>query len=626
MYAVSPYRIGSRASKDNQYAASSESSVLRSLFNLRKLYASCSCGQPNSSNSSEKTHLTFWNCRWSPRILNSIRKILERDGRKFDSINFFQCAIQKTEGNVESFDGNCEDLFVELLKMILVNNSTKALVIRGGQLAGSRLVSVSQQHQGLRASCNCDPRSNHSSSASIATVLSEQLSKNTSLVSLKVSGLEFSITENNGNKNEGSFSGLAYNKTLRRLDLSGSNLSSTVNSLSDALCKNTTLQYIRLCQSSLDDKSLARLVRSVKRHPCLTTLNLSKNYLGARNNSSAVSSTTVALDAIAELLQSNESILEYLDLSHQYQQHPPSITTTNDSNLSLKKKMAAEEQEQYKAASGRSLVALSTNTSLRKIDLSGNLGCLQDDSSIRALGFCLQSNESLEYINVSGCGITPGNMAYLGREHFPWFGPSLKELILFGYSETIAIAPPTITTIQESQQQRRRLGCPYILEQDFKRRDSHRESECEQCHNQVIALALEKGLLSNMTLENLGDIESLYKNSENDIVDDGGNTALQRSCRIIQQTLNLNKGGRRAMVENDSDESHLPVGIWSHLLARAGNLNYVYNTNTNTNEKGRRLQGNQAQYENKSDGQNPFSSASSVLFALLRQGPVLLEH
>eukprot|EP00535_Pseudo-nitzschia_heimii_P007278 CAMPEP_0197177444 /NCGR_PEP_ID=MMETSP1423-20130617/3042_1 /TAXON_ID=476441 /ORGANISM="Pseudo-nitzschia heimii, Strain UNC1101" /LENGTH=508 /DNA_ID=CAMNT_0042626985 /DNA_START=455 /DNA_END=1981 /DNA_ORIENTATION=+ len=508
--------------------------------------------------------------------------------------------------------------------MILVNNSTKALVIRGGQLAGSRLVSVSQQHQGLRASCNCNLRSNHSSSTSIATVLRDQLSKNTSLVSLKVSGLEFSITENNGNKNEGSFSGLAYNKTLRRLDLSGSNLSSTVNSLSDALCKNTTLQYIRLCQSSLDDQSLARLVRSVKRHPCLTTLNLSKNYLGARNNSSTVSSTTVALDAIAELLQSNESILEYLDLSHQYQQHPPSITTTNNSNLSLKKKMAAEEQEQYKAAFGRSLEALSTNTSLRKIDFSGNFGCLQDDSSIRTLGFCLQCNESLEYINVSGCGINPRNMAYLGREHFPWFGPSLKEFILFGSSETIAISPPTITTIQESQQQRQRLGCPYTLEQNFKRRDNHRESECEQCHNQVIASALEEGLLSNMTLENLGDIESLYKNSENNIVNDGGNTALQRSCRIIQQTLNLNKGGRRAMMENDSDESQLPVGIWSHLLARAGNLNYVYNTSTN--EKGRRLQGNQAQYENKSDGQKSCSSASSVLFALLRQGPVLLEH
>ena len=128
MYAISSYRIGSRASKDNQYAASSESSVLRSLFDLRKFYASSSCGLPNDCNSSEKVHLTFWNCRWSPRIINSLRKILERDGRSFDSIKFFDCAIQRTEGNIQSSYDNCEELFAELLKMILVNNSTKALV------------------------------------------------------------------------------------------------------------------------------------------------------------------------------------------------------------------------------------------------------------------------------------------------------------------------------------------------------------------------------------------------------------------------------------------------------------------------------------------------------------------
>jgi hypothetical protein len=283
-----------------------------------------------------------------------------------------------------------------------------------------------------------------------------------------------------------------------------------------------------------------------------------------------------------------------------------------------------EEQEQFKIAFGRSLEALSTNTSLRKIDLSGNLGCLQDNSSVRALGFCLRSNENLEFINVSDCGMTPGNMAYLGREHIPWFRTSLKAFVLFGCSERTTTAPATVTTIQESQQQRRRVGCPYILEQDFEIRDSHRNGECGQCHNHLVALALEEGLLSNMTLENLGDLKSLYKNSNNEDVDDDSNTTLRRSCRIIQQTLNFNRGGRRALVENDGDESHLPIGSWSHLLARAGSLDYVYNTKTN--EKQQQEQSNQAQYENITDRKKACSSASSIVFELLRQGPVMLQH
>lgn len=192
--------------------------------------------------------------------------------------------------------------------------------------------------------------------------------------------------------------------------------------------------------------------------------------------------------------------------------------------------------------------------------------------------------------------MTAEGMAYLGREYLPGFGASLKALVLFGCSET------TTSTIKEPQQQRRRPGCPYAPVRYVEKRDSH----C--CDYHVVALALQEGLLSNVSLENLGDLESLYKNSNND--GDEKNTTLRRTCSRIQQTLNLNRGGRRVLAESDDNESHLPVGIWSHLLARAGNLDYIYNTNAN--KQGLREQSNQA--------------PSSVVFALLRQGPVLLEH
>jgi len=611
MSAVSSYRIGSRASKDKHFAATSESSILRSLFELRKYYASSSCGRTNDCGTNEKVHLAFWNCRWSPRILHSLRKILERDGRTFGSIKFFDCAIQRTEGNIESPCDNTEELFGELLKMILVNNSTKVLAIRGGQLIKSRMVAASQHHQRHQIACNS--RSSCTFDASLAPILREGLSGNTSLVSLKLSGLEFSTTDNNGNNNEGYFSGLADNETLRRLDISGSDLSSTATSLSDALHKNTALQYIRFFQSSLDDQSLAQLVRSVKAHPCLTTLDLSKNYLGARNNNNIASSATVALDAITELLQSNESKLEFLDLSHQYQQQPPSMITANTPTAPLNIESVEEEQEQYKTAFGRSLKALSTNTSLRKIDLSGNFGCLQDDSSVKALGISLRSNERLEYINISGCGVTSRNMASLGREHFPWFRTSLKAFVLFGCSESATTVTSTIT-----EPQRRQLGCPYNTAQDVERRDGYVNDKHEQHNYHDVALAIEDGLLSNMALENLGDLKSLFKNFN------GNDSTLRCSCERIQQTLNLNRGGRRALVEGDANESQLPVGTWSHLLARAVSLDYVYNTNTN--QKGRSDESYQPQCNSINDRRKSSSTASSVVFALLRQGTVLLEH
>merc|ERR1711935_125485 len=137
------------------------------------------------------------------------------------------------------------------------------------------------------------------------------------------------------------------------------------------------------------------------------------------------------------------------------------MITANTPTAPLNIDPVEKEQEQYKTAFGRSLKALSTNTSLRKIDLSGNFGCLQDDSSVKALGISLRSNERLEYINISGCGVTSRNMASLGREHFPWFRTSLKAFVLFGCSESATTMTSTIT-----EPQRRQLGCPYNTAQD----------------------------------------------------------------------------------------------------------------------------------------------------------------
>jgi len=578
MYTLSTFRIGSRASVANNRAASSESSILRSLFDLRKTY-NCPTQQEqkhdddndnNNDNDNGVIDLTFRNCSWSPRILQSLRKILVRDGRRFASIKFFDCVIQN--------DASSSELFAEILEMIMANNSTTSLVIKGGRLIGNNAQQQQQQlscESSLTSSC---------SNASILTALREGLSTNASLKSLKLSGLDFSTmnatTTNNGNgdgddndSDRGCFQGLTDNTTLRCLDLSGSDLSSspsTVKGLSDALSQNSTLESLNLRKSSLDDRSLAQLLQSVNKHPVLTTLNLSKNYLGARKSNTA-SSSTIALDTVAELLRSKSSKLQCLDLSHQYQQHPMKATTPQTPTTEDDDKDNAQLHMQQHAAFGRALGALSTNTSLRRIDLSGNFGCFADPSSLKALAACLAANTGLEHANVSGCGMTPKNIVYLAKECLPVCGTSLKSLVLFGADRgTDTTVPATALDDCHSTQHPRPDHCCH-----------------DACHGDAAA-ALEMGLRSNVTLENLGDLPN----------DNDGEDITRRTYGRIRQTLNRNKGGRRAVRQRK--DSDLPLAAWSHLLARAGNLDYSYDCDSNP--------------------------AASVVFALLRQGPTLLEH
>lgn len=439
MYTFTSHRIGNRASESNNHAASSESAVLRSLFELRKTQAN------NDEDDVATQHLTFWNCKWSPRIVQSLRKILVRDGRRFASIKFFDCDAQSDANSKDEF-------FAEILGMILSNDSTTSLIIRGEKLIGSDDYSQSTS--------SCGSTLSSCSSASIANALKEGLSVNTGLKSLTLSGLNCSSA-------------------------------CAVNHLSDALCQNSSLESLNLRQSSLDDASIAQIVRSVQEHPTLTSLNLSRNYLGARNSNAATSpSSTVALEAVAELLRSNVSKLECLDISHQYQLHATTTTLPTQS-------LSEEFIQQHRVAFGNALDALSTNQTLKKIDLSANPGCLEDSSSANALATCLAVNACLKHADISGCGMT----------------------------------------------------------------------------EQGASTLIETGLSKNVTLESLGDVES----------------------ESIQHILNLNKGGRRVLKE----EQGLPLAGWSHVFARAGNLDY----------------------ESGASG-----DAASVLFSLLRQGPILFEH
>jgi hypothetical protein len=189
----------------------------------------------------------------------------------------------------------------------MFNNSTDSLIIKGGRLIGNN--NNASQQQSSQSSCRFS--SAPCSSASLANALRERLSTNTSLKSLTLSGLDFSS-------------------------------SSAVEDLSIALSQNSTLESVNVRKSSLDDESIAQILRSVMRHPSLTSLDLSKNYLGARKSNAAFSSTT-ALDTVAELLRSKSSKLEHLNLSNQYQMHPRESTSTQSLSQQTQQQKSKED-------------------------------------------------------------------------------------------------------------------------------------------------------------------------------------------------------------------------------------------------------------------------------------------
>jgi hypothetical protein len=473
---MSSYRIGNRTSPACANAITPESKILRALFELRRNANEC----VHSSSLREVIDVTFWNCRWSTRIVHSLRKLIVRDGKRFSTIKFFDCDINAVE-------------FAEILAVILKNNAATSLVIKGGKLA-SGLVNGSN---------GPSPRSCESSFSVCArtfAALNEGMAVNTSLRSLQLSGLNFgkaTTAEDSVDGNDHSVESseatdddssrwcqaLIGDTTIRQLNLSNSKLSAlAVTKLSSALSRNTSLQSINLTHCTLEDRDLSKIIQSLKEHPSLVNLNLSRNFLGK-------SSSTSAMDAIAELLRSDSSKLESLDLSHQ--QRRPLFETSR----------TAEEREaeeaKHRGAFGNALQCLALNRSLRRIDMSGNSYCFADLNNVKALSSCLVANTGLSRVDISLCHLSPIGIQYLAQECIPYCSGMLKSLILFDDEDCIL--------------------------------------EKEEWASIESSLCI--GLQSNTALETLGEL--------------GDSTVRTRGRNRTQHNLNLNRAGRRAFATDD---------------------------------------------------------------------------
>lgn len=499
--------------------------MLRSLFDLRK-----SCGaDATSDDNSDNGTLTFRNCRWSPRVLASLRKLLARDQRKFSAIRFLDCSVE------ESSESGA--MFSEVLATILENNASKSLVVRGGRPIGSRYDTNGNDHdtttgsgesngeeRRVRTTCGSPARSPATSNPLVVAALRRGLSAGkTTLESLRLSGLRFASDDGGGGSSW--FESLATNATLRSLDLSGTVLSSTaVGALAGALSRNRGLRSLSLAGSSLDDASMGLLIGALGDHPALARWNLSGNRLGAAATPGGGPST-LALDALAGLLRSGGSRLESLDLSRQ-----AAVARAGAPPAS---------GESFRSSLRAALRALSSNTRLSSIDLSGNPGLFSDLPTAGAVADCLAANRGLRHADLSSCGMTAGGIARLAGDCLPRCGSNLRSLVLFAGGG-------------DDERERHHPG------------------------GTVVARALREGLRSNATLESLG--ESV-------------------PCEHVRHVLDTNRGGRRAFLNPRGDPGPPPVAAWPRVLARANAIDY-----------------------------DTAPAAASVVFELLRRGPVLRER
>lgn len=496
MSSSSSFRIGRRTASTGR---SHESGILRSLFELRKRCKDHS----HSTSSQEVVDLTFFNCQWTQRIINSLSKLIVRDGHRFSTIKFFDCEITNPK-------------FVEIISMILKQNATTTLVIKGRKLVSATNESNGQVRSPL---CESSTSTTSSSDESFLHAIREGISTSTRLESLKLSGMRFmntiirktcdsdmginGNTDNSASDDDHNWCHTLNNKSLLHLDLSGSYFSkSTISGISKALSLNTTLQSVKFGDCCLDDRSLSQILQSVKEHPSLTKLDLSRNFL-------AKSASTNAVNAVAELLKSKQSNLESLDLSNQ--QSPGQMAMPTEMEES-------EIEERHKTAFGKALDALSKNDRLQRINLSGNSGCFADLENIRALSSCLASNTSLCYVDVSSCHINPTGISYMAQKCIPRCSKKLKSLVLFD-NET---SNNSITKFDDWAD---------------------------------IFQSLERGLQFNSTLESLGELDDIGMKFE--------------SRSSLQYLLNENRAGRRALQTDD-----LPLAVWPDVLARAGRIEY----------------------------------------------------
>jgi len=403
--------------------------------------------------------------------------------------------------------------------MILAHNVTRSLIIKGRN---------GNDGEEVTTACESSLRSS-SLDVSILTALREGISINTSLKSLRLSissGLNVSSSTTDVEDDDDTsqwWQALIINTTLTDLDLFGSYLSqSTVTGLSNALSLNTFLQSLNLSRCYLNDQFISEIVRCIQEHPTLTKLNLSRNYL-------AKSTNTLAVDAITDLLRSshdddnnNKSVLTSLDLSYQRQplKRIPKAEEEEEEEEVVEEEENQTLRRQQAMAFANALDALSTNTTLQIINLSGNIGCFADIRNVKILSSCLISNTNLCSVDVSCCDIdttTNGGIQYLAKHCIPHCSDRLKSLILFN-------------------------------DDDGSNNNNNDDNDYINLEKSTIEV-LATGLQSNTTLVNLGETTS---------------------SSIIQHLLNTNRGGRRALRRNDN----LPLAAWSYVLARAGNIEY----------------------------------------------------
>lgn len=295
---------------------------------------------------------------------------------------------------------------------------------------------------------------------------------------------------------------LINSSNLLHLDLSGSKLSKCfVNGLSSALSLNSSLESLNFGRCDLDDQSLAKIVQSVKEHPNLMKLDISSNFLGKDASKEAV-------DAVAKLLCSKTSKLESLNISSQQQSDPKTFITD----------VTEREEERYKNAFKNALLALSANTTLRRIDLSSNIGCFSDMNCLKALASCLATNSGLSYVDISACHLAPIGIQYLAQNCIPYCSEKLKSFILFDGES---------------------IDSSIIKNENW---------------NSTF-LSLERALQFNSALESLGNF---------------GSTAVDsKSKNDLQYLLNVNRAGRRAF-QSDT----FPLAAWPNVLARASRIQY----------------------------------------------------
>jgi Ran GTPase-activating protein (RanGAP) involved in mRNA processing and transport len=296
--------------------------------------------------------LYFWQIEFTQRVVDELWKLLAGDYRIWNSIKLLSCT-----GHVDA-----------AVSTIFHYECVQSLVLSGAQTSQAALQAVDRG-----------------------------LARNESVKTIRLLGVHLA--------EEGtSFEGLTQNQSLLELDLTRSHLAKgAVEALTASLPDNRGLETIKLEQCNLDDDDMTAIVDSLYDHPSVRHLDFSQNSAHSR-----------ALEAIADLLASEESMLTSLNLSSQ---------------------LLGENEELNLSSLSKAVAALKTNTSLTQLDISGNK---YSDAAVEALVACLSANSTLETLEVNDSHISEYGIRIFAK-NLPGF-KSLKVLNIGGndFGEEVA--------------------------------------------------------------------------------------------------------------------------------------------------------------------------------------------